>query len=127
MKKNLITIFTFAAIASLVYLASCTPKKATTKTACTSSPTYTADIKQIFDGNCMPCHSAEKHKHNIDLSNYETTKESAKGKNFLGAIRHEAGYDAMPPPPQPPLQDNKRLSDATIEKIACWIKNGSPQ
>ena len=127
MKNILIATFTFAAIASLIYLASCTPKKEATKTACTSAPTYTADIKTIFDATCMPCHSAEKHKHNIDLSNYETTKEIAKGKNFLGAIRHEAGYDAMPPPPEPPLQDNKRLSDATIEKISCWIENGMPK
>ena len=125
MKKYALTI-SIAVTAVCVYLSSCKTKKEV-KTACASSPTYTADVKSIFDANCMPCHSAEKHKHNIDLSSYETTKEASQGKNFLGAIRHEAGYDAMPPPPQPPLQDNKKLSDATIEKISCWIQNGMPQ
>lgn len=125
MKKVSVSLILAVAI-GLLYLSSCKTKKEV-KAACTSSPTYTADIKSILDANCMPCHSAEKHKHNIDLSSYETAKESAQGKNFLGAIRHEAGYDAMPPPPKPPLEDNKRLSDDVIEKLACWIQNGMPK
>jgi hypothetical protein len=75
----------------------------------------------------MPCHNSEKHKHNIDLSNYDGAKDAAKGKNFLGAIRHQEGFDAMPPPPKPPLADTKKLSDETIEKISCWIQNGMPK
>jgi cytochrome c553 len=119
MKNIFTTSLSLVAIAACIYFSACKTKKAPA-TACASSPTYTADIKSILDASCMPCHSAEKHKHNIDLSGYETTKESAAGKNFLGSIRHEAGYDAMP-------AKADKLSDATIEKISCWIQNGMPK
>ncbi len=116
MKKYFTIISTLMILAISIYISSCKTKKAT-KTACASSPTYTADIKSILDANCMPCHSAEKHKHNIDLSSYESTKEIATAKSFLGSLRHEAGYEAMP-------MKKDKLDDATIEKISCWVQNG---
>ena len=117
MKKYFTTAIALTAIAASIYLFACKTKKETTKIACASSPTYTADIKSILDANCMPCHSAEKHKHNIDLSKYETAKAAAADKSFLGSIRHEAGYEPMP-------VKHDKLDDATIQKLSCWVQTG---
>ena len=121
MKNYTSAVFTIAALAGTIYLTSCktkqpAPTASTTTTA--ASVTYTADIKPILDAACATtCHSAEKHKHNIDLSTYESTKEIAKSKSFLGSIRHEEGYDAMP-------AKADKLDNATIEKIANWVQGG---
>jgi uncharacterized membrane protein len=120
MKKYITAIIAVTTTAGCVYLSSCKPKKEVSKTACASSPTFTADIKPIFDASCMPCHSAEKHKHNIDLSSYGSSKDAAKGKNFLGSLRHKAGYEPMP-------MKKDKLAEDVIEKISCWIQNGMPQ
>lgn len=121
MKRILASTTLILILGSIFYLSSCKSKKVTTSsTKCASSPTYTADIKPIFDASCMPCHSAEKRKHNIDVSSYASSKEAAKSKSLLGSIKHEVGYDAMP------LKHDK-LSDVQIEKVACWIQNGMPE
>ena len=117
MKKILTTFIVLITVATGAYLSSCNPKKEITKTACASSPTYTADIKPIMDLSCMPCHSSENHKHNIDLSSYEGTKAAAGAKSFMGSVKHEVGFDEMP-------MKKDKLNDATIEKLSCWVQNG---
>lgn len=117
-------IISIAAIALAIFVVSCKTKKATTETAksgCATTPTYTADIKPILDASCgNSCHSAQKRKAGIDLSSYESSKEIGGQKRFLGAIRHEQGFDAMP-------AYAAKLDDATIQKIACWVEGGMPQ
>ena len=104
----------------LICYDACTPRKAL-KSTCSPVPTYSADIKTIIDINCASsCHSAEKKKHNIDLSTYELVKEESGHGAFLGSIRHENGYDAMP-------QKHDKLDEATIQKIVCWIQSGTPK
>jgi hypothetical protein len=85
------------------------------------SVTYTSDIKAIIDTNCASsCHSSFKKAHHLDLSTYELVKEEASKKDFLGAIKHEKGFEEMP-------KKHPKLADATILKIETWIKNGSPK
>ena len=121
MKKLFTLSVLLVAASAAIYLSSCKSKKPAAKTsACASTPTYTADIKKIFDSNCLPCHSAQKHKHGIDLSAYEPAKAAGANKSLLGSVRHEAGYEAMP-------MEHEKLDDATIEKISCWIQNGMKQ
>ena len=121
MKKLFTVLFSFAAVAVLIYHSSCKNKSAATKTtACKPSPTYTADIKNILEGNCFPCHNGEKKKRGLDLSTYETSKAAAVEKNFLGSINHEDAYTPMP-------KNHDKLDDPTIAKISCWVKNGMPQ
>lgn len=124
MKKYFKVGLSLSVIAACIYISSCKPKQVatkTTQTACVSSPTYTADIKQILDANCgTTCHSAEKKKHGIDLSSYEPSKESASRNSFMGSIRHEDGFEPMP-------ANHAKLDDATIEKLSCWVKNGMPK
>lgn len=119
--KKIVSIVT---IALALFIVSCKTKKASTETstsACVTTPTYTADIKPIIDASCgTTCHSAQKRKAGIDLSTYESVKENAAQKRFLGAIKHEQGFDPMP-------AYAAKLDDATIQKIECWIKGGMPQ
>ena len=92
-----------------------------TVTCIDPKPTYSADIKPILDTHCASsCHSAKNHAGNIDLSSYEGSKSVSEKKRFLGAIRHEAGFEAMP-------KKNPKLGDDDILKIACWVQGGSVQ
>ncbi|MEP7170307.1 MAG: hypothetical protein ABI855_13130 [Bacteroidota bacterium] len=85
------------------------------------TPTYAADIKPIVDANCgSSCHSAEKQAHHLDLSTYETVKEESGKPEFLGAIKHEGEFTPMP-------KNHPKLDDSSIQKIHCWVQNGSPQ
>jgi len=102
-----------------IYLPSCKVRK-NTSAAC--APTYTADIKKILDVNCAgPCHNPEKKRHGmLDLSTYEAVKGPSADSTFIGAIMHKDGFTPMP-------KNRSKLDDATIEKISCWIRNGSPE
>ena len=127
MKKQFTIFASLTSLAVCIYISSCKTKKAvpavTTTVGSTPMPTYMADIKPILDANCAAtCHSAEKHKHNIDLSTYESSKEVAKSKSFLGAINHEAGYDPMPPISIGSTAG--KLDQTTIDKITAWVKGG---
>lgn len=84
-------------------------------------PTYNTDIKPILDSHCAAtCHSAKNKAGGINLSAYSTAKAVAVKKKFLGAIRHQAGFLAMP-------RKAPKLFDADINKIACWVQNGTPE
>lgn len=119
--KKVNILIAAATLTTAIYLSSCKSKKNAAASGCTTTPTFTADIKPILDQYCgKTCHSAEKHRHNIDLSTYALSKSAAANKNFLGSIKHEQGYDAMP-------MKADKLPDATIEKIACWVNGGMPE
>lgn len=122
MKKSLITVSFLVTI-----IAGCKPKavqtsQPTAKEDCTTiNITYASGIKQIVDEQCASsCHSARNKAHDIDLSTYEKVKMEAAKPAFMGSIRHESGYDAMP-------RFSSKLDDATIAKLSCWIKNGYQQ
>ena len=133
MKKHLTSALSLTALTACIYFTACKSKKETTKTTTAaattpsvSSLTYTADIKQILDANCATtCHSSAKHKHDIDLSTYESAKEAAVHKSFLGAVNHEEGYAPMPPAPIGPMTG--KLDQATIDKLTAWVKGGMPK
>lgn len=84
--------------------------------------TFTADVKSIMDNNCATsgCHNSGTQANGIDLSTYDLVKSESSRARFLGSIRHESGFNRMP-------QGANKLSDANIEKIACWVENGAPE
>lgn len=84
--------------------------------------TYTKTIKSILDSQCATsgCHDAFSQSENIDLSTYGTAKTAFQNAQCLCSIHHGAGCKAMP-------DGGSKLSDATIQKIDCWAKNGYQQ
>lgn len=86
------------------------------------APTYTADIKAIMDASCATsgCHNATTKAKGINLSSYATVKSESQNDRFMGSMQHLSGYDNMP-------QGASKLSDATLQKIYCWIQNGQPE
>jgi uncharacterized membrane protein len=128
MKKNIAFFSIVACIATTAIVVSCKSKKETAKTesekktSCGNAETsYAKDVKPILDANCASsCHSAKKKSDGIDLSSYETVKDIAGRKSFLGAIRHESGYTPMP-------KNRGKLDEASIQKISCWVENGMKQ
>lgn len=103
-------------------LASC--KKTTTSTtySCTGlAPTYTGYVKSVMDANCAMsgCHSSSSKAAGYDLSTYAGVKSASGSSAFMGSMEHKSGYDAMP-------RGMAMLTDSTLNKIYCWIQNGTP-
>lgn len=90
---------------------------------CTSiAPTYTDHIKSIMDANCAysGCHDATTNAKGINLSTYATVADESSKARFMGSMHHESGYDRMP-------EGESQLSTDNLQKIYCWIQNGTPE
>lgn len=90
---------------------------------CTNTPTYVADIASILNASCATqgCHNTASKKDGIDLSSYAEAKNVfIKSNTALATVHHASGVKAMP-------QGQSKLSDASINKLDCWVKNGCPQ
>lgn len=88
----------------------------------TADNSYTNSIKAIMDGSCAlsGCHSADNPSENVDLSDYAGTKKAFESQDALCTIHHGSGCTPMP-------DGSPKLSDAVINKIDCWAKNGYVQ
>lgn len=82
--------------------------------------TYDGHIKTIVDSKCNTsgCHASAAG--GFKLGTYAEVKAAAQKANFLGAIRHEAGFVAMP------LSGDK-LDDKLIQQFECWEKSSFPE
>ena len=118
----------FSALTLIVCMNSCGKKTDTTDYAAIAvcsgtTPTYTTDIANILNTNCATsaCHSASSAKSGINLSTYSSASSQFKtnSKNLI-SIHHGSGVDQMP-------KNAAKLSEATINKLDCWVKNGCPQ
>lgn len=107
-------------IASL--LVACTSTKETASTTpeatltCTDATvTYAKDIKPILEANCTKCHNGGQVEFNFNK--LEDIKLAISKEEFLESIKHMKGFPAMP-------KNASKLSQATIDKMECWINNG---
>jgi hypothetical protein len=96
-------------------------KQSVTYNCSGSNPTYTNDIKAIYDASCATggCHSSASHAASINLSSYSGSSACNDDK-LLGSIEHKSGYNAMP-------QGSGILPEEQRQLIYCWIQNGKPQ
>lgn len=123
------TFFAFAtfSFAMLLGIASCgkdnTSADYTANADCSAivsaDNTYNNGIKAIIDAKCATagCHNAFTASEGIDMSDYAKTKNVFEKKDALCTIHHGTGCKAMP-------DGQPKLSDATINQIDCWVKNG---
>lgn len=109
---------------SFIFIVSCSKNDspAVTLDCTTSKPTYTKDIASILNSSCAQagCHSAASKSGGFNLSTFNGAKSAAGSSNFLKAIKHESGVTKMP-------EGASKLPDATIAKIECWVRNGTPE
>lgn len=121
MKKNSVIITALTLITIVITFSACKAKKLATNECATFLVTYNTDVKPLIDVNCAnTCHSAANQAGGIDLSTYEKVKAISAQSNFLGAVRHLAGFTPMP-------KKAPKLSDSAIKVLSCWVSNGSPQ
>lgn len=112
----------YGLLAAFLLLGSCQKDTLQTYTCTDITPTYTNDIKKIFDEKCATsgCHNASSKAAGIDLSTYAGAKAEVGNSALLGAIEQLNGYISMP-------QGSSKLPDSTIQKIYCWVNSGAPQ
>ena len=122
MEKSKILFFGAGCLIAIILLSSCKKEDLNIYDCAGTTPTYTADIKVILDTNCAisKCHDASTKKKKIDLSNYISAKSESTNSRFLGAIQHKKGYTNMP-------RKAEMLEASLVEKISCWVLNGSPE
>jgi len=80
-----------------------------------------AQVQEIVNANCMPCHSGGNRRGGFDLSNYDGIKKAvtpgASATSTIIIVTSKKGPGQMPP--------NKSLPADQIAKIAKWIDAGA--
>ncbi len=120
MKKTII----ISIIASIIVSAGCkttdkTVAKLPAKTEFNCSPnavSYAADIKPIFDQQCINCHGNDG-AGGYDLTNFDDIIKAGKNGKLIGTISWQPGFDKMP-------ENGEKLDAVSIAKIECWVNNG---
>jgi hypothetical protein len=86
----------------------------------TENVSYVADVVPILQNNgCLGCHNAADAQGGIVIDSYETLKIWIENERFLGSIRHDAGFSAMP-------KGAPKINQCSIDKITAWISDGYP-
>jgi len=81
--------------------------------------TYDSVAHIIVQLNCISCHNSDVKQGDVVLETYDQVKRYVTTGQFMGAIRHESGYQPMPP--------NTSLRDCDIQQLQQWIDKGMPQ
>ncbi len=82
----------------------------------TSGLTY-ADIKPIFDKQCISCHDYGGGAGGYNFTSIGDVKRAGTNGELLGTIKWKRGFPLMP-------KNDEQLGQASIDLIECWIKNG---
>jgi mono/diheme cytochrome c family protein len=90
-----------------------------TSTGCDTTKviTYTADLKEIFQTNCLICHTGLGASGGIDLSTYAGAKGAAT--LLIDAVTWADGIKNMP--------QTGKINDCSIGKIKKWVESGTPE
>lgn len=83
----------------------------------TENVSFAQTVWPVLNNNCVSCHSGPGASGGIRLGNYNEVVATIDGGRFLGAIKHESGFSAMP-------QGGSKLSDCNINQIDAWIAQG---
>lgn len=83
----------------------------------TENVSFSQTVMPVITNNCVACHSGSAPSGGISLTTYSEVVTSVDGGRFLGAIKHETGFSAMP-------QGGAKLSDCKISQIEAWIDQG---
>lgn len=87
-----------------------------------TSITYTGHIANIMNTECSfgGCHNSASSSGGVNLEGYDAVANEADRSRFLGAIKHQSGFSAMP-------RGRSKLSANDIALIECWINQGKKE
>jgi len=83
----------------------------------TDNISFTIHVSPYIENNCISCHNQNLASGGIDYSTFEGVKEGAINGNLLGSIKHDSGFEAMPP-------NEPKTDDCKISQMEAWINQG---
>ncbi|MBL4862576.1 MAG: hypothetical protein JKY09_06120 [Crocinitomicaceae bacterium] len=98
----------------ILVFSSCKKEDPFTPTCDGSSPTYDSDISLIISNNCLGCHGTGSPNGNF------STYAGISVVTSNGKFKQRVLIDRSMP-------KNGSLSEATLNKIQCWVDNGYPE
>jgi hypothetical protein len=121
--KKFIFILTFASILFACGDSESGTSKYTDAATCVGTGsliTYNLAVKPILEASCAftGCHDTKTASDKVILDTYAGAKSSFVDGTSLCAINHDC--KKMP-------QGGDKLDAATLNILACWVKNGAPQ
>jgi mono/diheme cytochrome c family protein len=84
----------------------------------TDDVSFQDDVLVMFNNSCNGCHNASSNFGGITLDNHTDVVTVVDAGRLIGAVRHDAGFSAMP-------QGGAKLSDCNIDKISAWVSDGA--
>lgn len=84
---------------------------------------YAADIKpMLIEHGCGNCHNQKTYAAKLSLDSFDSVKDAVVKETFFPQLSPQGGnvFAAMPPY----TSEYVMMSDAEIEKIKSWIKQG---
>ncbi len=80
---------------------------------------YAIDLVPILELQCnAACHNPVDRRGNIVLETYNNITPYLADGSFLGSMKYEVGYAAMPP--------GSKVSACELSLFQSWIDNGAP-
>lgn len=83
----------------------------------TQNVSFSQVIEPLIGNNCLSCHSATNTSGGVRLDGYSNIADAATNGRLLGAIRHDAGFSAMP--------QGGKLPDCAISQFEAWVEQGA--
>jgi hypothetical protein len=117
--------FSALAIALMVAFAACrydnTEELYVEQPCDTTNATYSAFVAPLVEQECLSCHGQSVYAvsgNGILLEGYANMIDYVTIGSFIGSIKHESAYEAMP-------DGGAKLSNCDIQKLDIWIANGA--
>ena len=82
-----------------------------------SNPTYTANVKNIINNNCLSCHSAAAGQ-NPTMETYSQVRDAAENGSTICRIDDQSCGSVMP--------QSGRMPQTNINTIKKWAAKGYP-
>ena len=113
-----------ALLASAVAIAAAWPSFVSVEAAPSAAPTFNKDVLPVLQKQCQECHRPNS----IAPMSFLTYKDT---RPYARAIEKAVVARTMPPwfadPTVGHFKNTKLLSDAEIELLSAWAKNGAPE
>ncbi len=78
--------------------------------------TYEHAIRPLLESHCGKCHGADKHKGDVDFSNYRNGREALAARELWEKALSQITAQEMPPEKEPQLSDEER------QTMAGWLR-----